>query len=193
MRLLLSILALAGAAASQGQPAPANVVEAPGGGLRLLVLEGDGAVNDIQTGRATPPIVEVRDAYGVSVEGAEVTFELPDSGPGATFPGDRRSLTVSTNHQGQAAATGFAPNGVPGNFRIRVVARHLGQAAAAEISQSNSVGEYLRRPVRRSWIARWWKPIVIAGGGAAAVFFLTRGSNPVVTATPGPMVIGGPR
>src|SRR5271157_3660596 len=45
--------------------------------LKIVVLEGQDAVNYIPTRTVTPPVVEVRSERELPVEGATVTFELP--------------------------------------------------------------------------------------------------------------------
>ncbi|MBL8237975.1 MAG: hypothetical protein JNM66_11180, partial [Bryobacterales bacterium] len=68
-----------------GAQAPATAVPAlPAVSLRVLVLEGANAINSIPNRSATFPVVEVRDENDLPVEGAEVVFELPATGPGGT-------------------------------------------------------------------------------------------------------------
>ena len=54
-------------------------------GLKIVVLEGEGAFNDIKRKRARNPVVEVRDEANHPVAGAEVVFTLPETGAGGTF------------------------------------------------------------------------------------------------------------
>jgi hypothetical protein len=103
--------------------------------LRIVVLEGEDAVNVIQQKTAVRPLVEVRDRNNVPVAGASVTFTV-GSGQPAAFAGGAQTLTVTTNASGQAAATGFSATG-PGAVQIQVQAAHQGQIATAAISQPN--------------------------------------------------------
>jgi hypothetical protein len=107
--------------------------------LKILVLEGEGAINNIRQRTARDPIVEVQDENDKPVAGAVVTFLLPDRGAGGTFANGAKSLSVTTDAQGRAMATGLQPNNVQGEFQIRVSASHQGQMASATISQSNVV------------------------------------------------------
>ena len=117
-------LALAGSLVTQTPAAP----------LRIVVIEGEGAVNIIQQKTAVRPLVEVRDRNNVPVPGATVTFTL--NGQPAAFANGATTMSVTTNAQGQAAAAGF--NAVrPGAVQIQVSAAHQGQTAAAMISQTN--------------------------------------------------------
>src|SRR5689334_25189983 len=108
--------------------------QTPAPSLRIVVIEGEGAVNIIQQKTAVRPLVEVRDRNNVPVSGATVTFAL--NGQPAAFANGAATMTVTTNAQGQAAAAGF--NAVrPGAVQIQVQAAHQGQSAAAMISQTN--------------------------------------------------------
>src|SRR5207244_898558 len=79
-------------------------------GLKIVIVEGEGAINNIQTGSARNPVVEVRDENDRPVAGARLNFSLPDRGPGGTFFGAGTNLTAITNEQGRASTTGFRPN-----------------------------------------------------------------------------------
>jgi hypothetical protein len=115
----LAALLLAGA---QAQPA-----------LRVVVIEGEDAVNIIQQKTAVRPIVEVRDRNNLPVPGAVVTFSI--QGGASTF-GGASTLTLATNAAGQAAVTGLTPSAA-GAFQIQVSAAFQGQVATATIAQTN--------------------------------------------------------
>ena len=103
--------------------------------LRIVVLEGEGAVNIIQQKTAVCPLVEVRDRKNVPVAGATVTFTSSGGQP-AAFAGGLQTLTVTTNAAGQAAAGGL--NALSsGAFQIQVQAACQRQIAPAAISQTN--------------------------------------------------------
>jgi len=103
--------------------------------LRVVVLEGEDAVNIVQQKTAVRPLVEVRDRNNVPVAGATVTFTIGGGQP-AAFAGGVQTLTVTTNAAGQAAATGFNVLG-PGAIQVQVQAAYQGQLATAAISQTN--------------------------------------------------------
>ncbi|HWI19467.1 MAG TPA: hypothetical protein VNT81_17055, partial [Vicinamibacterales bacterium] len=102
-------------------------------GLRVVVIEGEDAVNIIQQKTAVRPIVEVRDRNNLPVSGALVTFSIP--GGASTF-GGASTLTIATNAAGQAAVTGLTPSAA-GAFQIQVSAAFQGQVATATIAQTN--------------------------------------------------------
>ena len=103
-------------------------------GLRIVVIEGEDAVNIIQQKTAVAPIVEVRDRNDQPVAGAIVRFAV--QGGRATF-GGAQTLTVTTNAVGQAVATGLTPT-ASGALQISASAAFQGQTAAAvTITQTN--------------------------------------------------------
>jgi hypothetical protein len=162
--------------------------------LRVVALEGEEAINSIPAHTATSPVVEVRDENERPVEGATVIFSLPETGAGGLFPGEHLTLTKVTNQRGQADATGFTPNFMPGRFLIRVTASHDGVTGTAFVRQTNTDKMPELRP-HKSGIS--WKWIAVGAGAAAGaatgIYFGTRGSGPSsISAGAGPVVFGGP-
>ena len=102
--------------------------------LRVVVIEGEDAVNIIQQKTAVRPLVEVRDRNNLPVSGALVTFSI-EGGKAATF-GGASTLTVATNAAGQATVSGLTPSAA-GAFHIQVSAAFQGQVATATIAQTN--------------------------------------------------------
>lgn len=107
--------------------------------LNLVVVEGEGAINNIRQRTAREPIVQVQDENHRPVAGAIVTFVLPNNGASGVFSNGARTLTVTTDNQGQAVARGLRPNGVKGQMQIRVNANHNGQTANTTINQTNAI------------------------------------------------------
>ena len=120
-------LVLAALAALLSQPGP----------LKIVVIEGEGAVNIIQQKTAVAPVIEVRDQNNLPVPGAVVTFTI-SGGKQAAFAGGSQTLTVTTNAAGRAAASAVSPIN-SGAVQIQVQATFQGQTAAATIAQTNVV------------------------------------------------------
>jgi hypothetical protein len=163
--------------------------------LKIQALEGEGAINFIPAHIVTIPVVEVRDENERPVEGATVTFTLPQTGPGGTFRGGKFTLMTITDQRGQAGATGFTANAIAGQFIIKVTASRAEVTGAAVISQTNTI----KMPeVRAEKHGSKWKWIVLgvaAGAGAGAgIYFGTKssGSSPL-SISAGPVVFGAPR
>jgi|SRR5579883_2123629 hypothetical protein len=108
--------------------------------LNLVIVEGEGQINNIRQRTAREPIVQVEDENHKPIAGAAVVFLLPNTGAGGTFADGSHSLTVITDSQGRAVARGLKPNHAQGQYQIHVSASFNGQAATAVISQSNVMG-----------------------------------------------------
>ena len=104
--------------------------------LRIVVLEGEDAVNIVQQKTAVAPVIEVRDENDLPVAGVLVRFTLTDGGKTAAFAGGAQTMSVTTNATGRAAATGLNPLS-NGTVQIQVHASLQGQTASVTISQTN--------------------------------------------------------
>jgi hypothetical protein len=166
--------------------------------LNLVVVEGEGAINNIRQRTAREPIVQVQDENHRPVAGAIVTFTLPGRGASGAFANGSQTLTVTTDQQGQAVARGLRPNGVKGQMQIRVNANYRGQTATATITQTNAIvagaaaggaaaGGFFTAKV----IAVLAVVGAAAAGGAAYAATHNNGSpNSPVTATPTTVAAG---
>lgn len=160
--------------------------------LKILVLQGQGATNDIRLGITSSPVVEVRDDNSLPVSGADVVFELPKTGPGGAFAGQQSTATAKTRDSGQATVT-FMPNNQTGRFNIKVTATIGNRIGHALITQTNAT--HAARPERTGLFKfAWWKVAVVAGAGVAIGFLVARrgGSGPSVTLIPGTPTFGAP-
>jgi hypothetical protein len=101
--------------------------------LKIVVVEGEGAVNIIQQKTAVAPVIEVRDRNDQPVAGAVVRFAIQKGR--ASFNGVR-TLTATTDALGRATATGLTPTG-SGALQIGTTAAFQGQTAAVTIVQTN--------------------------------------------------------
>jgi hypothetical protein len=124
--LVLVVCLLAASADAQGPP------------IKIVIQEGQGAINNIQQHRAKEPVVQVTDENGAPIQQASVTFQLPETGPGGAFADGNKMLTVQTDEKGLAVGRGLRPNTVEGKFEIRVTASFQGATANAAISEINA-------------------------------------------------------
>jgi hypothetical protein len=74
--------------------------------LKIVILDGEGAINDIKQGTAREPIIEIRDENDRPLSGALVVFTMPDRGASGVFADGSRSLMVHTDSKGQVVARG---------------------------------------------------------------------------------------
>ena len=182
MRVLSLILAL-------WIPATAQVAPM----LNLVVVEGVGAVNNIRQRTAREPVVQVEDENHKPVAGAVVVFMLPSNGAGGTFANGAKTLTMTTDSKGQAVGRGLKPNGVKGQYQIRVNASHNGQTASIAITQTNAIlsasGAASSSAVSGKLIAVLAVVGAAAAGGAYYATHNGGGANPTVT--PGATITAG--
>ena len=162
--------------------------------LNIVVVEGEGSINNIRQRTAREPIVEVQDENHKPVAGAAVLFALPDSGASGSFAGGLHTITVLSDSQGRAVARGFRPNHVTGRFQIKVTATSQGRTAITAIAQSNAVGAAAAATVAGISV----KLITIiaisaaaAAGGIVAGVKATQGHSGT-TITPGTGTVGAP-
>lgn len=184
-----------------GEPAAPLPVEQS---LKLLVLAGNGEMNDLERRVMAPLVVQVLDQNERPLEGADVVFRFPISGPGASFAGGKSSATVRTNGVGQAAALNWMANGQVGNFQVHVNASYGNQVGETTVSMTNvtRIVEGAKKTKTASlWSHRWFKVAVIGGAAVAVglgVYLATRGggskgSGSTVTINPGSPTVGGPQ
>jgi hypothetical protein len=100
---------------------------------RIVVVDGEDAVNVIQQKSAVAPVIEVRDRNDQPIAGAVVRFAITKGR--ASFNG-ARAITVTTNAAGRAVASGLVPTG-SGALQISATASIQGQTIVATIAQTN--------------------------------------------------------
>jgi len=170
--------------------------------LHIVVIEGQGALNNIRQRTGSELVVRIDDDRNNPVPGAAVTFTLPAQGAGGTFSNGSNTISVVTDNQGVAAVRGLRPNDVAGTLQIRVNASYEGQATRSAITQFNMLVEPERQKSRRGKILAI---LAIAGGAAAGGVYagLHKSGSPqtasvaaplpTITITPGAGTVGPPR
>jgi hypothetical protein len=157
--------------------------------LHIVVLEGEGAINNVRSPRAKQPVVRVEDAKNQCVPGAAVTFVLPANGAGAVFGDGAGTLTLTTDDRGEAMARGLHANRLPGAFQIRINASKSGRMATASITQTN-VDPGAHTSSRT--IAILAIVGAAAAGGAAVALRGGKSQSAATSATPTVVVAGAP-
>ena len=184
-------------------PLPQASAQNAGLKLNIVVVEGEGAINNIRQRTAREPIVQVEDENHKPIAGVAVVFTLPSQGAGGAFANGAHTLTVMTDNQGRAVAHGLRPNSVSGQYQIRVNASYQGQTATASIAQSNAVAAGAAGAASAGISGKLIAIIAIAGAAAAGgAIAATRGgggntpaapSTPATTVSPGTGTVGAPR
>jgi hypothetical protein len=173
---------------AQGQEAPKE--------LKIVVIQGDGAINKVRRPAAVEPSVAIEDENQKPIAGATVIFTLPTEGTTGQFGSGGQKFTTMTDAQGHATAAGLKVNEYPGNLLVEVNASYRGLAARAVITQTDE-GPPVTKPQASSGGHR--KLVVIlavvaAAAGGGAYYALSRGggstSSSTGTSTTGPAAIG---
>lgn len=162
--------------------------------LQIHVLEGEGVAYPLG-GRATRGVtVQVTDETGKPVEGASISFRLPEEGPSGTFSNGSRAEIATTKVDGKAAAWGMQWNRTEGSFEIRITAVK-GQARAGTVcaiylalptttaAAAAEGGSSFKVAKSHKWL---WIALAVAGAAGAVVAVTALGGKS--TAPPGPTV-----
>ncbi len=155
--ILLGVLGVC-AAAGQGQAPPA---------FQILIIGGEGSINNVKQRTAREPIVEVRDQNNRPIAGAAVLFAAPGNGASGTFTGGSSALRVTTDAQGRAVGQGFHPNTLQGQYNVNVTVTVGEVSQTVAINMTNVAGassNFLHLGAHGKLIA-----IVATVGAAAAV------------------------
>ena len=149
--------------------------------LQIQVVAGEGTVHAPGARDSSGMAVVVTDETGRPVEGAAVSFHLPDRGPSGTFVNGLHTEVAITDVRGRAAVHSIGFNRVPGRFEIRIVASKE-QARAGTVSFQYIAGpgapgapdtasapvETAKTTVRGHLLRKKWM-ILAAAAGAGAV------------------------
>lgn len=168
------------------------------GKLNLVIVEGEGAINNIKQRTARETIVQVEDENHRPVAGAAVLFLLPYYGPGGAFAGGAKSVVITTDNAGRAVMPQLQPNKLTGKFQVHVTASAHGQQATATISQSNATGAAASSAAAHAGISGKTIGIIVglvaAGAVGAALGLRGGGSNsqtqPSTPSTPSGTISG---
>lgn len=209
LSMLLAVLMVVPAGAQQpAPPKPADTPMAPlpaVRSLKVLALAGQNEANDLERKVMAPLVIQVLDQNSRPVEGAEVVFRFPVSGPSAVFTGGQTSQKTTTNSDGQAAAVGWNANSQTGQFGVKVTASKGNEMGDLTVTMSNVTNldafETAKKNQKKSiWSSKWVKIGIVAAaaGTVAGIVLANRGgssttSGPTVVGTPGTPTIGGIR
>ncbi len=165
---MAAVAALPGFAVEPGQPVEVAILE-------LKVVEGDGAVHVAGSRSSLPLTVQVTDETGRPVEGATVSFQLPDQDPTGIFASGLSTEVLVTGPEGRASVRKIRWGHLPGPVRVRITAVK-GKVRAGTISTQyiqsaravTSRGARTRPPSVSKPRGKWIAIAVIAAGAAAA-------------------------
>lgn len=163
--------------------------------LNIVIVEGEGAINNVRQRVAREPIVEVTDENKRPVSGALVTFMLPGNGPSGVFANGANTMTIATDNAGRAVARGLRVNNQAGQYQMRVSVSHQGLSASTSISMTNAA----LAAAAGIGVAKLLIILAVAGAAVAggAVAINQSGGSAVMPAsigvTPGTPTVGPPK
>ena len=178
-------------------PAAAGA-QAADGKLKINILEGEGAVNNVKQRAAREVLVEVQDENDRPVAGAVVMFTLPQRGPSGSFVNGGKTVTATTGPDGQARAIVQEINKAKGDMQIRVDASHQGSRASTVITQSNiaaaagGAGKAALIVLLVAGAAGGAAAAALGGGGGGGGGGPAPTPSPSATITPGTPTVGPP-
>jgi hypothetical protein len=164
--------------------------------LNIVIVEGEGAINNVRQRVAREPIVEVTDENKKPVAGALVTFMLPGNGPSGVFANGTNTLTATTDNAGRVVARGIRLNNQPGSMQVRVSVSHQGLSASTSFTMTVAAAA---AGIGAGATALW---VILALGGAAAIGAAVYASQSggsggtmpsSIGVTPGTPTVGPPR
>jgi len=169
MKCRICVLVLTAAVIAAGAPPK----------LHIVVVEGQGAINNARTHTGRDPVVEVRDGDNNAIAGVTVTFQAPANGASAVFATGNATFITQTDASGRAAAHGLRPNSVKGPFQIHVTASLEGETDSAIVNQTNAL------PAEGKSSKKIWIAVLVAGAAAGGAVAAThgKGSSPAATTT----------
>lgn len=165
--------------------------------LEIRALEGEGAVQPAGARVRAPLTVLVTDETGRPVEGAAVTFRLPEEGASGVFSNGLTTEVMRTGPDGRATVREVRWNRISGPVRIRVTAVKDEARAGTVINQyiASAGGRSSSRasfaPKSRG---RLLKVVAIAGAAAVgfSVGYARHGSERAAPPQAPPLTIGPP-
>lgn len=174
--------------------------------FRIVVLEGEGSINNIKQQVSRGALVLVEDDNKNPLAGVAVTFFLPSEGATGTFPNGSRVLTVFTDEKGLASTRPIRFNDAVGLMRVRVSASLFSQTANATITETNvsSASAMKSSLVPGAGKLKVTRPgpspkrliivlAVAAAAAGAAYYFATKKSTPTATIGLGTPSVGAPQ
>jgi hypothetical protein len=160
--------------------------------LEIKIIDGDSALHRAGTRDPRPLTVQVSDENGRPVEGAAVSFRLPEEGPGGLFANGLRTGLGIGDANGRASIRNLQANSSPGAFQIRITAAK-DQARAGTLSRQFIDGTARVKPKSgKKWIVVGLVAAGVAGGLGAAVAGGSAAAHPAPAPASPPVSIGSP-
>jgi hypothetical protein len=138
---LVALLAIALLVLEPALPLGAQETAPPPKSLQIVILDDEAPLNNISERTAREPIVQVQDENHKPLAGAAVLFAIHPAagGAGAAFANGASNLTVLTNSNGVARASGLVMNQVKGTWQLQITASKDGLTTSTTINETNVI------------------------------------------------------
>lgn len=157
-------------------------------GLNIRIVEGEGQAYALGS-RATRGItVQITDDIGRPVDGATVTFRLPEEGPSGAFANGSKTEIATSRADGRVNAWGMQWNHTAGRFEVRITASK-GEVRAGTVCPLSLIRASDGAPVAHASAVhgghKWVWVVLGIGAGAGAGLAFAHGS----TGSPAPAAV----
>jgi hypothetical protein len=159
--------------------------------LNIVVVEGEGVVNNISQHTGRDPVVRIEDESQRPIIGASVVFTLPTEGATGEFGNGARTVTTVTDKQGTAKAQGLKLYRLNGKVPIHVSASYRGLSARTIITQFVE-GAPPGAKVRKGGSGKIIAILAVIGAGAAGGGYYAYSASKKTTAAAPPAIPSGP-
>jgi len=135
---LVALLAISLLVLEPALPLGAQQAAPPARSLQIVILDDEAPLNNISERTAREPIVQVQDENHKPLAGAAVLFAIhPAAGASAAFANGASTLSVVTNANGVARASGLVMNNVKGTWQLQITASKDGLTTSTTINETN--------------------------------------------------------
>jgi hypothetical protein len=146
-------------------------------GLNIRVVEGQGQKYALGSRATRGVTAEITDDLGKPVEGATVTFRLPDQGAGGVFSNGSKTEVAASRADGRVQVWGMQWNRTPGPFEIRITAAkeeaHAGAVCPLSLAEASETPP--PKAVSTGHFGHKWLWIALGVGAAAGAGVAVRG------------------
>lgn len=135
----VALLAIALLVLEPALPLWAQESPAPPKSLQIVILDDETPLNNISERTAREPIVQVQDENHKPLAAASVLFAIHPAagGAGAAFANGASTLSVVTNANGVARASGLVMNQLKGTWQLQITASKNGITTTTTINETN--------------------------------------------------------
>jgi hypothetical protein len=170
---------------AQGLPLPTQ--------LNIVVVEGEGAINNARQRVTRDPVVRIEDENHKPIAGAAVVFILPTEGATGEFANGTKSMIVMTDSSGVATAKGVKLNGLPGKVPIHVSVSYRGLTASTTVTEIAELPPGAKAPSAHTGGHGTLIAVIailgVAAVGGGAYFATHKSGSSTAAVTPPPVVI----